>query len=136
VILLFSLMMIGKVISSAGIVEFCVVNYLVSWSNCSQLRLLLFLSLLAAVVSALINSVTTLVVLVPVTLEICNGLKINWEPFVFAVALMGNIGGTATLIGTPSNIIIGTVLGDVIGFIDFLKFVLPVSMNNQILILL
>ena len=73
--------------------------------------ILLMLQLATAVLSALLNNVSTVLLMVPVTLVIAEELELPPFPFLFAEVFAANIGGTATLIGDPPNILIGTQAG-------------------------
>ncbi len=97
-------------------------QYLAVWSaqkaNASPAGILLLLQITTAVVSALLDNVTTVLLVVPVTLAITKELEVPPYPFLFAEVFASNIGGTATLIGDPPNILIGS-LAD----LDFNAFV-------------
>jgi Na+/H+ antiporter NhaD/arsenite permease-like protein len=80
-------------------------------------RLLIVLSIVAAVLSAFLDNVTTVVLIAPVTLYIAAALHISPIPFLISEILASNIGGTATLIGDPPNILIGSASG-----LDFAAF--------------
>ena len=67
--------------------------------------------------SALLDNVTTVLLIVPVTLAICKELEVPAYPYLFAEIFASNIGGTATLIGDPPNILIGSQVG--LAFNDF-----------------
>jgi len=82
-------------------------------------RLLIVLSIVAAVLSAFLDNVTTVVLIAPVTLYIAAALHISPVPFLISEILASNIGGTATLIGDPPNILIGSASG-----LDFAAFLL------------
>lgn len=84
----------------------------------------LLLGLITALFSAFLDNVTTVLLLVPVTFVIANNLKLNPIPFLVAEILLSNIGGTATLIGDPPNILIGSAAG--LSFNDFLFNLAPV----------
>jgi len=86
--------------------------------------ILLLLQLTTAVLSALLDNVTTVLLIVPVTLAICNTLKVPAYPYLFAEIFASNIGGTATLIGDPPNILIGSQVG--LSFNDFVYELTPV----------
>jgi Na+/H+ antiporter NhaD/arsenite permease-like protein len=86
--------------------------------------ILLLLQLTTAVLSALLDNVTTVLLIVPVTLAICNTLKVPAYPYLFAEIFASNIGGTATLIGDPPNILIGSQVG--LAFNDFVYELTPV----------
>lgn len=87
-------------------------------------RILLYLSIVTAVLSALLDNVTTVLLIAPITLLITDELKVNPFPFLFAQILASNIGGAATLIGDPPNIMIGSAKG--FTFTDFLFNVGPI----------
>jgi Na+/H+ antiporter NhaD/arsenite permease-like protein len=82
-------------------------------------RLLIVLSFVAAVLSAFLDNVTTVVLIAPVTLYIAAALHISPVPFLISEILASNIGGTATLIGDPPNILIGSASG-----LDFAAFLI------------
>src|SRR5207237_5267503 len=75
-----------------------------------------------AVLSAFLDNVTTVLLVVPVTMHICKELKVPPYPFLFAEIFASNIGGTATLIGDPPNILIGSQVG-----LDFNAFVIHLT---------
>lgn len=81
--------------------------------------ILAVLGLVTAVLSAFLDNVTTVLLIVPVTIEMTRKLKIKPYPFLLMEIFASNIGGTATLIGDPPNILIGGAIG--LGFSDFLK---------------
>jgi Na+/H+ antiporter NhaD/arsenite permease-like protein len=87
--------------------------------------LLFLLQLVTSLVSALLNNVSTVLLMAPVTLAIARELKIPPYPFLFAEVLASNIGGSATLIGDPPNIMIGSQAG--LHFNDFLLNVAPAA---------
>lgn len=87
-------------------------------------RILVSLSVVTAVLSALLDNVTTVLLTVPITLLITEELEVSPDPFLVSQILMSNIGGTATLIGDPPNIMIGSATG--LTFMDFVFGVGPV----------
>ena len=87
-------------------------------SRAEPLRLLITLSVVTAVVSAFLDNVTTVVLIAPVTLSIAGALGLSPYPFLISQILASNIGGTATLIGDPPNILIGSAAG-----LDFSAFI-------------
>jgi len=86
--------------------------------------ILVALPLVTGVISAFLNNVTTVLLIVPVTLVICAELRVRPYPFLFAEIFASNIGGTATLIGDPPNILIGSAVG--LSFDDFVVNLTPV----------
>ena len=97
-------------------------NYLAIWAakkvKAKPISLLIALSLLTAVCSALLDNVTTVLLTVPITFSITKQLNVDVKPFLIAQILASNIGGTATLIGDPPNIMIGSAVG--LQFMDFI----------------
>ena len=89
------------------------------------LRLLALLSAITALASALLDNVTTVLLIVPVTITLTDKLQIDPVPFLLSEILASNIGGTATLIGDPPNIMIGSVTG--LSFNAFVCNLAPVS---------
>jgi Na+/H+ antiporter NhaD/arsenite permease-like protein len=97
-------------------------QYLAIWSaqraRAHPAGILVMLQITTAVVSAFLDNVTTVLLVAPVTLAITKELKVTPYPFLFAEIFASNIGGTATLIGDPPNILIGSRAG-----LDFNAFV-------------
>jgi Na+/H+ antiporter NhaD/arsenite permease-like protein len=87
-------------------------------------NILVLLQIATAVLSALLDNVTTVLLIVPVTIAVTNTLKVPAYPYLFAEIMASNIGGTATLIGDPPNIIIGSQVG--LTFNDFVYHLAPV----------
>jgi Na+/H+ antiporter NhaD/arsenite permease-like protein len=86
--------------------------------------LLLLLSLVCAIVSMFLANITTIILIAPVTILICEILGLESRPFLFAEAVFSNFGGVATMVGDPPNIIIASASGFV--FNDFLTHALPI----------
>ncbi len=103
-------------------------QYLAIWSakkvQARPWGILVMLSLVTAVVSAFLDNVTTVLLVAPVTLLIAEELRVSAYPFLFSEILFSNIGGTATLIGDPPNIMIGSAVG--LTFNDFVVNLTPV----------
>jgi Na+/H+ antiporter NhaD/arsenite permease-like protein len=103
-------------------------EYLAIWSSkkgrAQPWAMLLILSLTTAVLSAFLDNVTTVLLIAPVTLAVTRELNVPPYPFLFAEIFASNIGGTATLIGDPPNIIIGSAAG--LSFDDFVIHLTPV----------
>jgi Na+/H+ antiporter NhaD/arsenite permease-like protein len=115
--LLTGMMIIVAITKQSGVFQ-----YLAIWSakrvGASPWGILVMLSLVTAVLSALLDNVTTVLLIAPVTLLITDSLKVNPYPYLFAQIFSANIGGTATLIGDPPNIMIGSAVG--LSFNDFI----------------
>ena len=86
--------------------------------------ILFILQITTAVLSAFLDNVTTVLLIVPVTLAICKTLEVPPYPYLFAEIFASNIGGTATLIGDPPNILIGSQVG--LTFNDFVFELTPI----------
>ncbi|MDU0204730.1 MULTISPECIES: ArsB/NhaD family transporter [Paenibacillus] len=89
-------------------------------------RILISLVLITAVGSAFLDNVTTVLLMVPVTFSITRQLKVNPVPFLITQILASNIGGTATLIGDPPNIMIGSAVKE-LTFIAFINNLTPIA---------
>ena len=120
--LLIGMMIIVNITSETGLF-----NYLAIWSakkvKGEPKRILIVLSLLTAVCSAFLDNVTTVLLTVPVTFSITSQLKVSAKPFLIAQILAANIGGAATLIGDPPNIMIGSAVKE----LDFMAFLTNLS---------
>ena len=121
--LLTGMMILVSVARRSGVFEFLAI-----WSaqlvRASPAGVLCLLSLVTAVVSALLDNVTTVLLIAPVTLSIAQRLRVPAFPFLLAEVMASNIGGTATLIGDPPNIMIGSAAG--LSFNDFVLELTPV----------
>jgi len=123
IFLLFGMMVIAGVLRRTGVFGWLAIRT-VRVARGEPLAILLLLAGITALLSAFLDNVTTIVLLVPVTLYIATTLRLSPIPFVLAEVLASNIGGTATLIGDPPNILIGSASG--LTFIDFLLNLTPV----------
>lgn len=115
--LLIGMMIIVNITSETGLF-----NFLAVWAakkvKAKPIALLVALSTITMVCSALLDNVTTVLLTVPITFSITSQLKVDVKPFLISQILASNIGGTATLIGDPPNIMIGSAVG-----LDFMSFV-------------
>ena len=121
--LLTGMMIIVGIARKSGVFEYLAI-LAVHRTNGSAIRILIVLSTVTALLSALLDNVTTVLLIIPVTLSICQELGINPLPYFSAEIMASNIGGTATLIGDPPNIMIGSAAN--LGFTDFLINLTPV----------
>jgi Na+/H+ antiporter NhaD/arsenite permease-like protein len=123
IFLLLGMMIIVGVVKQTGVFE-----YLAIWSakraKGRPFRVMVMLVLITAIASAFLDNVTAVLLIVPVTLLVCERLGVPPVPFMIAEALASNIGGTATLIGDPPNIIISSKSG--LSFNDFLINLAPI----------
>ena len=123
--LLTGMMVIVGIAKNSGIFQFLAI-WAVKRVNADPWGILVMLVVVTAVLSALLDNVTTVLLIVPVTLLITGELKIDPYPFLFAEIFASNIGGTATLIGDPPNIMIGSAVG--LSFNDFLFHLAPITL--------
>ncbi|MBI3752226.1 MAG: ArsB/NhaD family transporter [Chloroflexi bacterium] len=124
IFLLAGMMVIASTLARTGIFEW-LANRAVVASEARPLRLLLILATVTAVLSAFLDNVTTVVLMTPLALSIGRRLGISPIPFLISQILASNIGGTATLIGDPPNILIGSATG--LDFVAFLVNLAPVA---------
>ena len=121
--LLTGMMVIVAITSKSGVFQ-----YLAIWSakraNGQPWGILVMLTVVTALLSALLDNVTTVLLIAPVTLLITEELDVPPYPFLFSEILASNIGGTATLIGDPPNIMIGSAVH--LTFNDFLLNLAPI----------
>lgn len=121
-------LLLGMMIVVAITKESGVFQYVAIWSakkvKASPMGILLMLSVVTAVFSAILDNVTTVLLITPVILLITRELKVSAYPFLFAAILSSNIGGCATLIGDPPNIMIGSSAG--LSFNDFVVNLAPI----------
>jgi len=118
IFLLAGMMVIASIVARTGLFEWLALRS-VRLAHGRPLRLLLILSLVTAVLSAFLDNVTTVVLIVPVTLSVARRLGVSPVPYLISQILASNIGGTATLIGDPPNILIGSAAG-----LDFNAFLI------------
>jgi len=121
--LLAGMMIIVAIARKSGLFAYCAIKAVQS-VKASPAGILAALALVTAIISAALNNVTTVLLIAPVTFIVCKELRVAVYPFLFAEVLASNIGGTATLIGDPPNILIGTAAG--LSFDDFLLGIGPV----------
>lgn len=130
--LLAGMMVIVNVTKRSGLFQFVAV-WAAKRVKAHPVGILLMMSLVTAVFSALLDNVTTVLLMVPVILLITEELNLSPYPYLLAAILMSNIGGTATLIGDPPNIMIGSATG--LGFNEFLLNLGPVILLIMTVIL-
>ncbi len=121
--LLIGMMIIVNILRRTGIFGYLAIKAAKS-VNGEPWKIIVIFSVFTAISSALLDNVTTILLIVPITLVITDTLELDPIPFVLPLILVSNIGGTATLIGDPPNIMIGSATG--LGFIDFIVNLAPV----------
>ena len=128
--LLMGMMIIVNITSETGLF-----NFLAIWAaqkvRARPIALLVVLSSITMVCSALLDNVTTVLLTVPITFSITSQLKVDVMPYLISQILASNIGGTATLIGDPPNIMIGSAVG-----LDFMAFVQNLTLISIIIFIL
>ena len=130
--LLFGMMIIVNLVSTTGLFEWVAIRAL-DMSEGKMTKLLVLLCISTAVLSAFLDNVTTMLLLAPVTIELCKVIDINPVPFLVSEVMYSNIGGTATMIGDPPNIIIGNMLSEDVGFVDFIVNLAPCILASSVL---
>ncbi|MFI5910626.1 SLC13 family permease [Dactylosporangium sp. NPDC051541] len=123
IFLLLGMMIIVGVIKQTGLFEFLAI-WAAKRSRGRPYRLFVLLLTITAVASPFLDNVTTIMLVAPVTVLVCRKLGISAVPYLIAEALASNIGGAATLIGDPPNIIIGSRAG--LTFNDFIVNMAPI----------
>ena len=118
IFLLVSMMIIVNITTRCGVFKWMAIE-LLKMTKGKPLMVLITLAFLTAVLSAFLDNVTTVILIMPITFVVAKQLDLNPVPLLVTEIFASNIGGTATLIGDPPNIIIGSVAG--FSFMDFIK---------------
>ena len=132
IFLLVSMMILVLITTKSGVFTW-IANELLKLTKGSPIKILFALSLFTAVVSAFLDNVTTVILVMPITFAIAKQLELNPIPILITEIVCSNIGGTSTLIGDPPNIIIGSAAG--FSFMDFIIELAPVIAIILIVIL-
>jgi Na+/H+ antiporter NhaD/arsenite permease-like protein len=131
--LLLGMMIIVGILSKTGFFQWTALrSYEIAKGD--PWKLMIMLIIITAFLSAFLDNVTTVLLMVPATIELALVLKINPVPMLISEALASNIGGTATVIGDPPNIMIGSAFE--LTFIDFIINVGPIIVINMIVFIL
>ncbi len=120
-LLLMGMMMLITLMKPTGGFEYMAI-FIGKIAKGSPLRLLIYLSLAVSLISMILDNVTTVIIFAPLTVLMCRMLKLNPLPYLMSEAIMSNIGGIATLIGDPPNLMIGSQAN-----IDFMKFLIHMA---------
>ena len=115
------MMILVNILSTTGLFQYVAIKC-AKLAKGSPLKMLILLSIATAFMSAFLDNVTTILLVAPVTLLVCAELGVSAIPFLMAETLSSNIGGTATLIGDPPNLIIGSVAK-----LDFAAFIINLA---------
>ncbi|GLW66442.1 membrane protein [Actinomadura rubrobrunea] len=124
VFLLLGMMVIVSVLRQTGVFEFLAI-WAAKKARGRPYRLMVMLAVITAAVSALLDNVTTVLLIAPVTFLVCERLALNVVPYLLAEVMASNIGGAATLVGDPPNIIIASRAD--LTFNDFLIHMAPMA---------
>lgn len=116
--LLIGMMIIVMIVKRTGLFEYMAIKA-VKIAKGDPKILLIFLSIVTGLLSAVLDNVTTILLIIPITFDIAKDLHISPVPFIIAEIFASNVGGTATMVGDPPNIMIGSSVG--LKFIDFIK---------------
>jgi len=130
--LLIGMMIIVHLISETGVFQWFAIT-LAKFVRGEPFLLIVFLAIVTAVCSAFLDNVTTILLMAPISILLAGELKLNPFPFVITEIMAANIGGNATLIGDPTQLIIGHESG--LGFNEFLFNTSPVAIISMIILL-
>jgi len=129
--LLTGMMVMVSIIKRTGLFQYLAIK-ISKLAHGNIFYLLFFLSVITGILSSILDNVTTIILIVPITLAICENLEISPIPLVLSEIFASNIGGTATLIGDPPNIIIGSAAH--LSFMDFIINLAPFALILLILL--
>nr|WP_307775068.1 ArsB/NhaD family transporter [uncultured Cetobacterium sp.] len=130
--LLIGMMIIVHLISETGVFQWFAIS-LAKFVRGEPFLLIVLLSIVTAICSAFLDNVTTILLMAPISILLAGELKLDPFPFVITEIMAANIGGAATLIGDPTQLIIGHESG--LGFNDFLMNTAPVSIIAMIILI-
>ncbi|MCX7904142.1 MAG: ArsB/NhaD family transporter [Caloramator sp.] len=119
---LVGMMIVVAIIKRTGLFQYLAIKA-AKMVKGDPMKIIILFGIMTAVLSAFLDNVTTILLMIPVTLVISKLLKLSPIPFIMSEVLASNIGGTATLIGDPPNIMIGSEAG--LGFLDFIINLTP-----------
>jgi Na+/H+ antiporter NhaD/arsenite permease-like protein len=128
--LLFGMMLVVGIFKGTGFFQYLAIKA-GKLARGEPWLLLVYLGLATSLVSTVLDNVTTIIIVVPVTVSMADILGIPALPFLVSEALLSNIGGVATLIGDPPNVLIGSAAG--FSFTDFLTHLAPIVLLTWIL---
>ncbi|MBF0457410.1 MAG: ArsB/NhaD family transporter [Nitrospirae bacterium] len=122
IFVLISMMIIINIMKPTGVFEYIAIKS-ARLGRCDPVRIMIILTIITAVLSAFLDNVTTVLLIAPVTIIIADALGVDAVPFLIMEAIASNIGGTATLIGDPPNIMIASKAH--LNFMDFIIHITP-----------
>jgi len=123
IILLFGMMIIVGLFKATGFFEYLAIRA-AKLARGRPWLLFVYLGLATSLVSMILDNVTTIILMIPVTMSLADILGIPIAPFLIGEAILSNIGGVATLIGDPPNVLIGSAAG--LTFTDFITHLAPI----------
>ena len=133
IFLLISMMVIINLMRPTGVFEYIAIKS-AKLGKGEPIRILVIFAIVTAVLSALLDNVTTVLLIVPVTILIADALEVDPLPYLISCVLASNIGGTATLIGDPPNIMIASKAQ--LDFMDFIYHLAPVVVITMVVYIL
>lgn len=133
VVLLVSMMIIVNLLRPTGLFEYIAIKS-AKLAKGEPVRIMILFALVTAFLSALLDNVTTVLLITPVTLFVADALKVDPRPYLISTILASNIGGTATMIGDPPNLMIASKAG--LNFMDFIYHLAPIILIIFIIFLL
>lgn len=134
ILLLLGMMIIVAILRRSGVFSLLTVK-IAEMTRGNPLKILILFSVVTAVLSAFLDNVTTVLIIIPIVVELTVGLGLDPKLFVISQAIISNIGGTATLIGDPPNIIIGSRVG--LTFNQFVvNLITPVTVSFGVTLIL
>ena len=131
--LLTGMMILVGVTSNTGLFDFVAIRAAKA-ANAEPKKILTYLGIITAVFSAFLDNVTTVLLMVPVTFSITKQLELNPMPFLLTQIMASNIGGTATLIGDPPNIMIGSAVKE-LTFMAFIENLAPLVIVEMVIVI-
>ena len=131
--LLVGMMVLVGVTSHTGLFDYVAIRAAQA-AKAEPRRILNYLAIITAVFSGFLDNVTTVLLMVPVTFSITNKLHISPAPFLLTQIIASNIGGTATLIGDPPNIMIGSAVPE-LDFMSFITNLAPIAFICLVVVL-
>jgi Na+/H+ antiporter NhaD/arsenite permease-like protein len=131
--LLIGMMIIVSITAETGIFQYFAV-LVAKAAKGNPIRLLVYLMVLTAIFSAFLDNVTTVLLFIPVTIQLAKQLKLSPVPFLIAEVFASNLGGTATLIGDPPNMMIGNAVKE-LSFLDFINQLSPIVLLLLVIVI-
>lgn len=130
IFLLISMMILVKIIEKTGIFQYLSIKF-AKIVNADPIKIMIILFFMTAIFSAFLDNITTVLLIAPVSILIANELRISPIPFLLIQIFASNIGGTATLIGDPPNVMIGSAAN--LSFMDFVTNLAPLILIQMVL---